>query len=189
MADRASLGPIQVTGNDVWTLNDAFRQLTERIDAIKGLRGRTLIYDRIRSDDPQEDQDVLTRGSLSTVAQVIFITPPNNILFRKPGVSFVEPRQELRRKYNFEGGQATTARLCAVAWGTHSGTKSLRVTNGVEPLATLSWSGTSEGLHVGTATALDLNDGDLDNSLRLQCAASHAEESIIFNWVMLELSG
>jgi hypothetical protein len=123
------------------------------------------------------------------VAQVIFVTPPNNIIFRKPGTSFVEPRQELRRKYNFEGGQATTARLCAVGWGTHSGIKSLRVTNGVDILATLTWSGTSEGLHVGTSAAIDLTDTALDNSLRLLCAASAAEESIIFNWVMLELSG
>jgi len=189
MADRATLGPVQVINNDIWALNDAFRQVTERIDAIKGLRGRTLIYDRIRSDDPVEDQDVLTRGSLSVVAQVVFMASTTGVMFRQPGASFVEPMTELRCRYNFTGGQASTARLIMFGWGTETGSKSLRVTNGTDILCTLTWTGTGETLRASEAEVLDLTDAALDDELRLTCALSSATESLIFNRVILELGG
>ena len=59
MADRLSLGPVQIFDADVLSINEALRQLSERIDELKGLRGRTLIYDRVRADDPTESQDAL----------------------------------------------------------------------------------------------------------------------------------
>ena len=39
-----SLGPVQVTDNTVLAINDALRQLQERIDALKGLSGGTTIH-------------------------------------------------------------------------------------------------------------------------------------------------
>ena len=39
-----SLGPVQVTDVTVLAINDALRQLQERIDALKGLSGGTTIH-------------------------------------------------------------------------------------------------------------------------------------------------
>ncbi len=63
MADNLSEGPVQVFSDDVMAINDALRQLCERMDHIKGLRGRVLAYDRVRGDDPTEQQDAVTLGA------------------------------------------------------------------------------------------------------------------------------
>lgn len=63
MADRLALGPVQVFGTDLHALNDAFRQLSERIDALKGLRGRAEVFDRLRVDDPEAADEALTQGA------------------------------------------------------------------------------------------------------------------------------
>ena len=42
-----SLGPIQVADNSVESLNDALRQLQERIDAAYGLSGPVLIHNTV----------------------------------------------------------------------------------------------------------------------------------------------
>lgn len=39
-----SLGPIQVYDATVFSINDAFRQIVERIDELKGLRGSLTIF-------------------------------------------------------------------------------------------------------------------------------------------------
>lgn len=60
MSDRLSLGPIQVTGNSVFEINDALRQIQERIDEAKGLRGRHRVFDRVGVSSPTEAGDAAT---------------------------------------------------------------------------------------------------------------------------------
>ena len=73
MSDRLSLGPIQVVGNSPFEINDAFRQVSERLDELKGLRGRGMIFDRVRVDDPAVSSDAMTLGSFSESVDV-FVT-------------------------------------------------------------------------------------------------------------------
>jgi hypothetical protein len=186
MSNRESEGPIQVFSNDVREINDALAQIGNRLDHLKGLRGRTTVYDRVRANDPSEDQDVLTRGSLQTIAQVTFLSAPVDIYIRMPGTSFVEWSPSLRRKYNFTGGQAGTARLCMIGWGTESGVKSIRVTNGTTALCTLTWSGSTEELRFSDPVPISINT---DDSLQLLVAMSSSTESFATRWVMLELGG
>lgn len=186
MSNRESEGPIQVWGNSPQEINDALAQISNRLDHLKGLRGRTQIWDRIRANDPSADQDVLTRGSLQTVAQVVFIASPFGLVFNKPGTSFAEPLPDLRRTFHFEGQQAGTARIAMFGWGTESGAKSLRVTNGSKILSTLNWTGTNETLRTSDFQVIDV---DTDDPLRVTCAMSSATESCILGWLILELGG
>ena len=48
MSNRLSLGPVQVVENSVISINDALRQIQNRLDEMKGLRGRSLTFDRIK---------------------------------------------------------------------------------------------------------------------------------------------
>lgn len=66
MSNRLSLGPVQVYGDTVADINLALRELQERLDAMKGLRGRSLIYDRMRVDDPTEIKDAINRPLAAT---------------------------------------------------------------------------------------------------------------------------
>ena len=59
MSDRLSEGPVQVFGNTTIELNDAFRQLQNRLDHLKGLRGRAEVFDRVRVEDPTVSKDAV----------------------------------------------------------------------------------------------------------------------------------
>lgn len=187
MADRSSEGPININDLNIFEINDAFRQIQDRLDHLKGLRGRTLTYDRIRSEDPRERSDVLTSGSLATVAQVVFVTQPAQFYHRMPGVSLLEVSASLRRKYNFAGGTVTAARLIFFGWGTESGNKQLQVRNEDVPIATLNWTGTGETLLVSDTYPVTLTTDE--DSLRLFCALSSITESLVIGTAIVELSG
>ena len=76
MSRNLSMGPVQVFSADIASLNLAFAQVQERIDALKGLRGRSEIWDQARAEDPVERQDVITLGRLDdaeTVTNVTFL--------------------------------------------------------------------------------------------------------------------
>ena len=73
MSDRLSMGPIQITSVSVFEVNDALRQVSERIDELKGLRGRGMIFDRVRVDDPTVSSDAMTLGSFGSSVDV-FVT-------------------------------------------------------------------------------------------------------------------
>lgn len=60
MANNTSLGPVQVMGNSVTEINFALQQVQERIDEIKGLRGRAILYDRVGVSSPTESGDAAT---------------------------------------------------------------------------------------------------------------------------------
>jgi hypothetical protein len=187
VSNRQSEGPIQVFTNDVREINDAFAQIGNRLDHLKGLRGRTELWDRVRADDPTADQDVLTKGSLATVAQVVFFSN-TMVLALRPGESVQEISAGLRRQFNFSGPRPTVARLLMHGWGTESGAKRLVVKNATTgvTLCTCPWTGTTEGYFTGEATTIDTA---IDTQLTLNIVASSPTESIALSWVMLELSG
>jgi hypothetical protein len=55
--DAKSLGPIQLADASLPAINDAFRQLVDRIDESKGLRGRAQVYDRLGVSAPTQASD------------------------------------------------------------------------------------------------------------------------------------
>lgn len=61
--DRSrSLGPVQVASVDVPNINLALAQIQEQLDQLRGLRGVTRVYNRLKVDDPQDADDALTAG-------------------------------------------------------------------------------------------------------------------------------
>ena len=59
MSERESLGPIRVGVVSVEGINLALRQVMERLDELKGLRGRTLMFDRLQVSHPTEVNDAV----------------------------------------------------------------------------------------------------------------------------------
>lgn len=72
MSTNLSRGPVQVMGNTVLEINDALRQLQDRLDGVEGLRGRGRIFDRVGVEDPSENKDAVnlaTRDATDVVKQ------------------------------------------------------------------------------------------------------------------------
>ena len=72
MTDRLSEGPIQVFDTSIVGLNDAFRQVQNRLDHLKGLRGRAELFDRVQVSDPVVSGDAVnlsTRDAEGLVSQ------------------------------------------------------------------------------------------------------------------------
>lgn len=73
-----SLGPINVADLSIFAINDALRQVVDRIDEAKGLRGRAVIFDRTQVGTPTEATDAVNLGTASgtivtiTGAQTVF---------------------------------------------------------------------------------------------------------------------
>ena len=78
MSDRLSLGPVQVTGLSLVEINDALRQIQDRMDGIHGLRGKAFIYDKARVSNPVLSDEALNLGTLSDQVEGLFATvaPP-----------------------------------------------------------------------------------------------------------------
>ena len=87
MSSNESKGPIQVFGNSAVEINDALRQIQEQLDAIQGLRGRSLVFDRVRASDPTVDQDVVTRASLKEGANIILTKSSGTVTVAATGLS------------------------------------------------------------------------------------------------------
>ena len=64
MSDNLSLGLIQIPDNSLTSINDAIRQICDRIDTIYGLRGSSEIYDTVGVSDPTSNTDAATKGSV-----------------------------------------------------------------------------------------------------------------------------
>lgn len=60
MTTNLSKGPIQIMDNSVLEINDALRQLTDRLDGIDGLRGRSRTFDRLGVETPTVAADAAT---------------------------------------------------------------------------------------------------------------------------------
>ena len=77
MSENLSLGPLQVFDNDVASINDALRQVCDRIDEAKGLRGRALIFDRTQVSAPAEGTDAVNLDAANS-ALLPFVTTDGN---------------------------------------------------------------------------------------------------------------
>lgn len=74
MSTNRSEGPVQVVEASVAAINLALRDVQNRLDALKGLRGRVMTYDRIRADAAEEADDCVTLGSLTSLEAQPFVT-------------------------------------------------------------------------------------------------------------------
>lgn len=74
MSNNLSEGPVQIFDTTVAAINLALRDIQARMDAIKGLQGRVMVYDRIRADAAEEADDVVTLGSMTTLENQPFVT-------------------------------------------------------------------------------------------------------------------
>jgi hypothetical protein len=187
MARNLSEGPIQIHSNDINSINDSLRMIQDRLDRAKGLHGRTQVWDRIRAEDPQEDQDVLTRGGFGIAARIVFLSWPSP-WFVKPGTSFIEVGSpQTRRRFNFSAGTVSSARLIVHGWGTESGTKSITIftEDGTTNIGFVEWTGTSEEFHIGELIVVDQS---IDQYLRMGAAASSSTETLVLNQVILDLN-
>ena len=73
MSERLSQGPVQVFGTSPVEITDALRQVQERLDELKGLRGRAQMFDRLRVEDPTVSKDAV---NLSTRDASNVVTSP-----------------------------------------------------------------------------------------------------------------
>lgn len=74
MADERylSIGPVQVASVDVPNVNLALAQVQEQLDQLRGLRGVARVHNRLRVDDPQDDDDVVTtRSGRNAITQAV----------------------------------------------------------------------------------------------------------------------
>jgi hypothetical protein len=64
VAKNLAVGGIQIFSLDIASINLALLEIEKRLNELKGLSGRSQVFDRIRADDPQEASDAVTLGTL-----------------------------------------------------------------------------------------------------------------------------
>jgi len=186
MVANVSLGPVQVFGLDIASLNYALRDLSERIDALKGLRGRSEIFDRTRVDSPTVETDAVDLQSLLTQearTRMDLVSPPGTVAL-VPGTTYAELSTALRQQFDFTELTAVEARILVRGWGTEAGSgKGVALHDGTNVLAEVLWNGDTETTRTGTFTAVTLT---ADTQLQLRCRGSSATESLILTSVVVE---
>jgi hypothetical protein len=185
-----SLGPVQVFSADVASINLALAEMQERMDHLKGLRGRTEIWDRARADNPRERQDVVTFGLFDTSESVVSVSflamHGTGIVITRPGVAYVEVSLTMRQPINFSAQQALEARVSIEGWGTEAGTgKAVAITrDDTSVIAEVVWDGKVEAPYAGVYTAVTLNTEQI---VRVYVRASSATESIILSRITFDM--
>lgn len=190
MAQNRSEGVIQIFSPDVLSINAALMDLQNRVDALKGLRGRAMVYDRIRTDNPEEGNDAVTLQSLqagTAFASIGFqVAAAAPLLASAPGTTYVEVAATLRQQINFASPQGLEARLLVSGWGTESGTgKGVALTTSTGTvLCELTWDGATEAARVGSFTAVTQTT---DQVIQLRVKGSSVTESLLLYTVMLDM--
>lgn len=187
MVANVSLGPVQVYSLDIASLNLALRELSERLDALKGLRGRSEIFDRTRVDSPSVATDAVDLQSLLTQesrARLDWVVPPGGLIATTPGTTYAEIHAAVRQQFDFADLTVTQARIMARGWGTESGNgKGVALHDGTNILTEVTWDGHTEALRVGSLTTIVLT---ADTQLQLRGRGSTATESLILTLVVVE---
>jgi hypothetical protein len=190
MAGNRSLGPVQLAVFELGAVNRAFRELSERIDRLKGLRGRSLVHDRMRVDDPVEVQDAITLGyqraqTDQSLFQVAYLASGTAITFT-PGAAYVEIAPALRRAIDFSVQTVVFARLTVRASGNEAGAgKGVRITDaGGTPAVTVEWNGTAEDTRSSAWVAVG---STADTVTQAQAKGSSATETLTILSITLEL--
>jgi hypothetical protein len=190
MSGNLSLGTVQIFSLDVGSINLALMQMQERMDEAKGLRGRAMVHDRLRIDNPVVDDDSVSLGVLqagTAFASIPFHTDASSpLLARAPGTTYVELSPLLRQQVNFASGQQLEARVLVEGWGTASGTqKGVAMTTSTGTvIAEVRWDGVTSGLKVGSFVPSTLK---ADQPVQLRVKGSSATEALVLSSVVLDL--
>jgi len=190
MSNNLTAGPVQVYGATVAELNQAFMELQNRLDALKGLRGRAEIFDRVRHDNPTASDDGVALGILqagTAFASIpLFLAPTAPLLVATPGTTYVELSATLRQQVNFASPQSLEGRVLVEAWGTESGSgKGVAVTTSAGAvIAQVTWTGSTPGLYVGTFGAISQSS---DQAVQVRFKGATSTESLILHSIYLDL--
>ena len=186
MSNNLSLGPVQTFSLDLASVNLALRELSERIDELKGLRGRSLIWDRTQVSSPTIDTDAVDLQSLleqESRFRLDWISHPG-IPVLAPGTSYVEISNLLRQNIDFSDLSSPQARVIVSGWGTGTGSgKGVALHDGTNTLAEVTWDGVTETVRIGDFTDISLTS---DTACQLRVKGADANESLILHWVVVE---
>jgi hypothetical protein len=190
MSSNLTLGPVQIVSLDMASINLAFQRVQEAIDASVGLRGRAMVHDRLRVDDPSADDDAVSLGVLqagSAVAAWPFHADSTSpLLALAPGTAYVELSALVRQQVNFASTHQLEARVLVQGYGTGTGNaKGVAITQSDGTvIAEVTWNGTAAGLKVGTFIPVSLTT---DQEVQLRVKGSSATEAVILASVVFDL--
>jgi hypothetical protein len=190
MSRNLSQGIVQIFSMDLSSINLALLDLQNRMDEAKGLRGRAMVHDRLRLDDPTAADDGVSLGILQ--AGTAFASFPfhadasSPLVALAPGTTYVELSSLLRQQVNFASAQDLEARVLVEGWGTESGSnKGVAITNSAGTvIAEVLWNGATSGLKIGTFTTVTL---DTDQVVHLRVKGASATEALILSSVFFDL--
>jgi hypothetical protein len=188
MSNNLSMGPVQVLSLDVASLNLAFAEIQNRLDQLKGLRGRSEVWDRVQVSSPVQASDAIDLGSLEEREALFHLTLLASAtgIAVTPGTTYAEVSTLLRQPINFAVPVGLTGRLIAGAWGTDSGAseKGLALTDDDGTvLVEVEWAGADEEVRIGAFTSITAAE---DLTTRLYAKGATAEETLVLYQVAIE---
>lgn len=189
MSSNLTLGAVQVLDNSVSSINLALQELLNRIDDIKGLRGRTELWDRAQVSAPTVSTDAVDLGSLTGRESLFHLTffsgGAAGLVAYQPGTSYVEISSLLRQQINFSAPTSLQGRVVASGFGTQSGSgKGVALTDDSgTTLCEVTWDGATESVRVGDFTTITLA---ADTLSQLRVKGSAAGESLVLRHVAVE---
>ena len=110
MTRNRTLGTVLLTELSLPALNVALRRIQARVDEIKGLKGRSLIWDRVRGDDPEDTEDFVTKQF--GAATFVDIENPQEITGQKTFATTILLEQGAR----VNGGSITGIEPAVLRW-------------------------------------------------------------------------
>ena len=188
MSNNLTLGPAQILDLSVPSINLALQDLTNRIDEIKGLRGRTELWDRAQVSSPSVSSDAVDLGSLvsreSLFHLTLFAGMGAGLVVYQPGVTYVELSVLLRQQVNFAAPTSLQGRMIVSGFGTQSGSdKGVALTDDSGTvLCEVEWDGTAEQVQVGAFTTINTS---VDTLTQMRVKGSAATESLILRYSFL----
>lgn len=189
MSNNLSLGPVQTFSLDLGSINLALRELSERIDELKGLRGRALIWDRAQVSAPSADSDAVDLGSLTSRESLfhlsLFLGGPTGLVVYQPGTSYVEISALLRQQVNFAAPTSLQARMVVSGFGTGTGSgKGVALTDDAGAvICEVTWDGASESVRVGDFTDVTVTTDTLS---QMRAKGADANESLVIRHAAVE---
>lgn len=189
MSSNLNLGPAQIYNLDVASINLALQELSNRIDEIKGLRGRTELWDRAQVSSPTTGTDAVDLGSLTGRESLFHLTffagGAAGLLAYQLGTTYAEISNLLRQQINFASPVSLQGRVIVTGRGSQSGNgKGVALTDASgTTLCEVTWNGAAEGIMVGDFTSISNTD---DTLCRLYAKGSTASESLILRNVAVE---
>lgn len=189
MSNNLTLGALQVHDNSVLSINLALAEVLERIDQLKGLRGRSEVWDRMQISSPSVATDAVDLGSLTDREALFHLTflmmGSNGLVAYQPGTTYAEISDQLRQQVNFSVPVSLQARLIVSGFGTQAGSgKGIAMTDASgNTLVEVTWDGSDEGVQVGEFATVSLA---ADTLTRLYAKGSAAGESLVLRHVAAE---